>query len=236
MSFWRLQAGRPCPGLTHYLYLDRLTTVVRGREFSAQALSVLTVLCAEPPMWRHGYDIARETGLKPGTLYPILIRLADRGWLEACWEDGQPAGRPRRHVYRLTRHRPPHVGHSATSGEGKQAHAVLASDLEREQTLQTISHAVGEGRLNLDEAERRIEAVLHSRHRHELAGLVGDLPQPALSEPGKRWRSSPLRLGLLALAGITILAAVVVQAVAGLWELWPVAVAGCGLWAARPRR
>jgi PadR family transcriptional regulator, regulatory protein PadR len=53
-------------------------------------------------MWRHGYDIARETGLKSGTLYPILIRLADRGWLEACWEDGQPAGRPRRHLYRLT--------------------------------------------------------------------------------------------------------------------------------------
>jgi DNA-binding PadR family transcriptional regulator len=35
-------------------------------------------------------------------LYPILIRLADRGLLEASWEDGQPAGRPRRHLYRLT--------------------------------------------------------------------------------------------------------------------------------------
>ena len=53
-------------------------------------------------MWRHGYDIARETGVKSGTLYPILMRLADRGWLEACWEDEQPTGRPRRHLYRLT--------------------------------------------------------------------------------------------------------------------------------------
>ena len=60
------------------------------------------MLCAEPLMWRHGYDIARETGLKSGTLYPILIRLADRGLLEASWEDEQPAGRPRRHLYRLT--------------------------------------------------------------------------------------------------------------------------------------
>jgi len=31
-----------------------------------------------------------------------LIRLADRGLVEARWEDEQPAGRPRRHLYRLT--------------------------------------------------------------------------------------------------------------------------------------
>jgi PadR family transcriptional regulator, regulatory protein PadR len=210
--------------------------VVRDLGFSAQALPVLGVLCAEPLTWRHGHDIAREAGLKPGTLYPILIGLADRGLLEASWEDEQPAGRPRRHLYRLTMCHPPHAGHPGTSGDRGQAHPVLASDLEREQALQTISHAVGEGRLNLHEAERRIEAVLHSRHRHELAGLVGDLPQPALSEPGNRWGSSPLRAGLAGLAAVTIIAAAVVQAVASLWELWPVAVAGCGLWAARPRR
>jgi DNA-binding PadR family transcriptional regulator len=88
--------------LTHYLYLARFSIVVRDRAFSAQTLSVLAVLCARPLMWRHGYDIARETGVKSGTLYPILMRLADRGWLEASWEDEQPAGRPRRHLYRLT--------------------------------------------------------------------------------------------------------------------------------------
>jgi hypothetical protein len=41
---------------------------------------------AEPDAWRHGYGIARDTALKSGTLYPILIRLADRGLVEACWE------------------------------------------------------------------------------------------------------------------------------------------------------
>jgi len=97
----RFQAGTGS-GLTRYLYLDRFRTVVRDRKLSPQALSVLTLLCADPLMWRHGYDIARDTGFKSGTLYPILIRLADRGWLEACWEDEQPAGRPRRHLYRLT--------------------------------------------------------------------------------------------------------------------------------------
>jgi PadR family transcriptional regulator PadR len=76
--------------------------VARHSEFSTQTLAVLAVLCAEPLAWQHGYAIARETGLKSGTLYPILVRLADRGLMEACWEEEQPAGRPRRHLYRLT--------------------------------------------------------------------------------------------------------------------------------------
>jgi PadR family transcriptional regulator PadR len=70
--------------------------------FSAQTLAVLAAMAAEPSALRHGYDLARETGLKSGTLYPILVRLADRKIVEACWEEGEPAGRPRRHLYRLT--------------------------------------------------------------------------------------------------------------------------------------
>ena len=74
----------------------------RRTAFSAQALAVLAALAARPSAWRHGYDLARETGLKSGTLYPILVRLAGREIVQACWEDGEPAGRPRRHLYRLT--------------------------------------------------------------------------------------------------------------------------------------
>jgi PadR family transcriptional regulator, regulatory protein PadR len=76
--------------------------VARRSGFSAQTLAVLAEMCATPAQWRHGYGIARNTGLKSGTLYPVLIRLADRGLVEARWEDEQPAGRPRRHLYRLT--------------------------------------------------------------------------------------------------------------------------------------
>jgi len=75
--------------------------MARRSGFSAQTLSVLTALGADPACWQHGYLLARQTGLRSGTLYPILIRLAERGLVEACWEDGQPAGRPRRHLYRL---------------------------------------------------------------------------------------------------------------------------------------
>lgn len=72
------------------------------RRFSAQTLSLLAALETNPSAWRHGYQLAKETGLRSGTLYPVLIRLADRGLVEACWEGEQPAGRPRRHLYRLT--------------------------------------------------------------------------------------------------------------------------------------
>jgi DNA-binding PadR family transcriptional regulator len=77
--------------------------VVRSRrEFSPQTLSVLAALFQEPSLWRHGYALASQTGLKSGTLYPILIRLADRGLVEACWQEEPQPGRPRRHLYRLT--------------------------------------------------------------------------------------------------------------------------------------
>ena len=69
---------------------------------SAQTVAVISALAEHPRGWRHGYDLAKQTGLKSGTLYPILIRLAERGLVEARWEAEQPAGRPRRHLYRLT--------------------------------------------------------------------------------------------------------------------------------------
>ena len=84
------------------VYVGRLPRMPRRAAFSAQTLALLGVLVAEPSAWRHGYDLASETGLRSGTLYPILVRLADRKIVEACWEEGEPAGRPRRHLYRLT--------------------------------------------------------------------------------------------------------------------------------------
>jgi PadR family transcriptional regulator PadR len=52
--------------------------------------------------WRHGYDLSKVTALKSGTLYPLLMRFAERGWVEARWADAQAPGRPPRHLYRLT--------------------------------------------------------------------------------------------------------------------------------------
>jgi DNA-binding PadR family transcriptional regulator len=69
---------------------------------TAPTIAVLQALSNEPARWRHGYDLMTETGLKSGSLYPILVRLADRGVLEATWEQDAPSGRPPRHCYRLS--------------------------------------------------------------------------------------------------------------------------------------
>src|SRR5580692_9441708 len=74
----------------------------RNRAPSPQTLQVLRALAAAPARWRYGYDLGTETGLKAGSLYPILVRLADRGLLESAWEQDAPPGRPPRHLYRLT--------------------------------------------------------------------------------------------------------------------------------------
>ena len=52
--------------------------------------------------WLHGYDLGCQAGVKAGTLYPLLIRLEEQGFLEAEWQPSPQRGRPPRHAYRLT--------------------------------------------------------------------------------------------------------------------------------------
>src|SRR5688500_20331210 len=56
----------------------------------------------------HGYDIAREISRKSGglltfhvaSLYPLLYKLEDRGWIGGRWVE--ETGQRRRRYYRLT--------------------------------------------------------------------------------------------------------------------------------------
>ena len=88
--------------LTAKLYLYRLKIMQRNRQPSEQTTIVLLALSEDPAAWRHGYDLCQQTGLKAGSMYPILIRLADRRLLETTWETDIPVGRPPRHLYRPT--------------------------------------------------------------------------------------------------------------------------------------
>jgi len=74
----------------------------RASNISPQTLAVLELLLDSPRSWHYGYALAQRTGLKSGTLYPILLRLADQGWLDTQWSQPEEPGRPRRHTYRLT--------------------------------------------------------------------------------------------------------------------------------------
>lgn len=51
----------------------------------------------------YGFALSRATGLKAGTLYPVLQRLLDEGWITARWEeiDESTEGRRRRRYYRF---------------------------------------------------------------------------------------------------------------------------------------
>src|SRR5438309_11351330 len=62
-------------------------------RISPQTLRVLERFAERPTAWCYGYELSRETGLKSGTLYPILMRLAKFSLLETKWvttEDGVP--------------------------------------------------------------------------------------------------------------------------------------------------
>jgi PadR family transcriptional regulator, regulatory protein PadR len=71
-------------------------------RMSSQTLAVLKALNQNGRTWSYGYDLSKVTGLKSGTLYPILRRLDDEGWLDQKWQQSVESGRPPRHLYRLT--------------------------------------------------------------------------------------------------------------------------------------
>ncbi len=65
-------------------------------------LDVLEVLLG-PDDELYGLRIAKATGRPTGSVYPILARLEQRGWVQSEWEPTDAASRgPRRRFYRLS--------------------------------------------------------------------------------------------------------------------------------------
>lgn len=73
-------------------------------RLTVQVLLVLQALLHEPGRELYGLELVDETGLQPGTAYPILLRLEDEGWVTSRWENIDPRAekRPARRYYRLT--------------------------------------------------------------------------------------------------------------------------------------
>src|SRR5262245_51393889 len=55
-----------------------------------------------PRSWRYGYDLMKIADVSSGTLYPLLARLTEDGWLESRWQESEFPGKPPRQLYRLT--------------------------------------------------------------------------------------------------------------------------------------
>src|SRR4051794_3148530 len=92
----------------------------KERRLSVQALELLAVLLEHPTEDHYGLDLGKRAGLLTGTVYPLLRRFEQLGWLQVSLEDVDPSaeGRPRRVLYRLT-------------GEGERAARAELAQLER---------------------------------------------------------------------------------------------------------
>lgn len=74
----------------------------RSPRLTPQTARVLDCLITKSG--QSGVQIGRSTGLASGTLYPLLLRLEDAGWVSSEWEatDPRELGRPRRRFYSMT--------------------------------------------------------------------------------------------------------------------------------------
>jgi DNA-binding PadR family transcriptional regulator len=73
-------------------------------RMSGPTLQVLRFFMSDIGKARSGAEIHHATRVGSGTLYPLLVRLEDAGWLSSEWEDIDVSkeGRPRRRYYSIT--------------------------------------------------------------------------------------------------------------------------------------
>lgn len=71
---------------------------------SGPTLKVCKVFIEDPKQERSGAELSKLASVGSSTLYPLLHRMSDAGWLTSRWEEVDPAdaGRPRRRFYKLT--------------------------------------------------------------------------------------------------------------------------------------
>ncbi|TDD80476.1 PadR family transcriptional regulator [Actinomadura rubrisoli] len=70
-----------------------------------QTQIVLRQALVEPGREWYGLEMVLATGMPTGTVYPIIARLEQAGWITSRWENpGEHAdeGRPRRRYYQFT--------------------------------------------------------------------------------------------------------------------------------------
>jgi len=75
------------------------------RKLSPQTLAVLKYMVDNPKNEVFGLELIEALGQPAGTIYPILTRLEEIGWIEGEWEsyERKDKGRRRRRYYLLTK-------------------------------------------------------------------------------------------------------------------------------------
>jgi DNA-binding PadR family transcriptional regulator len=78
--------------------------LVDDLDITPKMARVLKIFLEDPAQPRYGFEIMRLTGLASGSLYPMLARLEQAGWLTKGKENINPhaEGRPPRMHYTIT--------------------------------------------------------------------------------------------------------------------------------------
>ena len=98
-----------------------------------------------------------------------------------------------------------------------------AADADRERTAEALRRAAGEGRLEPDELEERLDAAFAARTYAELEPLTADLPAPR-PQP-RRAPAAPRRKPELGAFLATSVLLVAIWALTGMdyfWPIWPI--------------
>lgn len=77
------------------------------------------------------------------------------------------------------------------AGEGPDPALMRVSDAERHQVAEALREAAGEGRLDLDELDERLEATYAARTYADLVPITADLPSGLAARPGGRAPQRP---------------------------------------------
>jgi PadR family transcriptional regulator, regulatory protein PadR len=74
------------------------------KKLTPRMAEVIREFLEDPLKKRYGFDLMQATGLRSGTLYPLLAKLRADGWLTVGTEDIDPreAGRPARRYYQIS--------------------------------------------------------------------------------------------------------------------------------------
>jgi DNA-binding PadR family transcriptional regulator len=77
---------------------------VQDIELTLKMARLLNPFLADPARPRYGMELMQATELPSGSLYPMLAKFTQAGWLTRTKEDIDPRaeGRPRRYLYTLT--------------------------------------------------------------------------------------------------------------------------------------
>lgn len=101
----RVGARGSCAGVVAVLSLYRSITIYTGEMPVRMTWPTALVLAALDEGCGHGFEIIDVTGLRAGTVYPILRRLEADRQVRSSWErvtQARAEGRPPRRNYRLT--------------------------------------------------------------------------------------------------------------------------------------